>query len=390
MEDEVVIFNRKESNPISRWWFSVDHFLLFFVLGAMFLGIIMVATASPSVAERIGASKLFFIKKHLVFVTIGLIILLITSALSKNQIKVLSLLGIAIGIGLLVLVLVSGQEIKGSRRWLNILGLSIQPSEFVKTLFIVMNAFILEKYSENSSKLKKYWLSTTLYLIIVALLILEPDFGMTLIVTLLWFTHLFLTGLPLMLFISLGLVFTIGTFYSYITIPHVADRINRFLDSFSTTSTIENYQVKKSLEAFKNGGIFGQGPGDGVVKNSIPDSHADFIFSVMGEEFGLVLTIIAIIMFAFVVIYLLTKILEEQNLFNYLAVTGLIMQFGIQTFINMGVALNLLPTKGMTLPFISYGGSSMLAMSMCFGIILALTKKTYRNKTKLEDLLIED
>ncbi len=264
-----------------------------------------------------------------------------------------------------------GSETKGARRWVSLFGFTLQPSEFAKTFFIVFNAFILHKFHGSKIHLK-YGISAALYLLLVVLLVQQPDFGMTLTFTVLWGAQLFIYGLPLPLIYIMGIVGVIGGIAAYIKFPHVEDRINRFLDSSE-----KNYQVERSLDAYVNGSFFGKGPGNGVVKDYIPDAHTDFIFAVVGEEFGIISCAVILIIFAYLITRIVKRALDEGDMFIYLSLCGLMMQFTMQVIVNIGVSLKLFPTKGMTLPFISYGGSSMISMAICFGLILAFTKRKY-------------
>jgi cell division protein FtsW len=281
---------------------------------------------------------------------------------------------------LLLLVFFLGDEAKGAKRWIMIFGFAIQPSEFAKTFFLVFNALLLHKLSSTKWFIK-YGLSTSFYLATTFLLILQPDFGMSLVFTALWLIQLFVFGLPLLLIalcIFLGLI---GAISAYFMMPHVADRVNKFLN-FNQS----NYQVERSVDAYVNGGFFGTGPGSGIVKQHIPDAHTDFIFAVIGEEFGLIFCLFLMLILVLIITRAMKYALNEKDLFSKLAVIGIISQIALQSLINIGVSIGMLPTKGMTLPFISYGGSSLLAVSIGFGVILSLTKKKYDNKINYDNI----
>lgn len=364
-------FDRRYLNIAKKWWINIDkvNFLLLFAIIAF--GFSMTVTSSTAIAHKIGASKFLFIKKQFIFAVIALILIVAISFLDKNKIKILALIGIAITVMLLIAVLIFGAEVKGAKRWISLAGFSIQPSELAKTFFVIFNAYILQRL--NSKKwFVKYGASTSIFLIIVCLLLLQPDFGMTLTLSAIWAVQLFLYGLPMPLIIAIAFLAIFGGIGAYVSFPHVEDRINRFLDSGQ-----KNYQVERSLDAFINGSFFGNGPGNGVVKKFIPDAHTDFIFAVVAEEYGIISCTIILVIFAYLISRIIRRALDEEDIFSYLALCGLVMQFSMQVVINVGVGLGLLPTKGMTLPFISYGGSSMISMSICFGIILALTKRKY-------------
>ena len=365
------LFDRRHLNFIKKWWIEVDKVNFLILLSILVFGLMMIMSSSPAVAKKLNVDKLFFVKKQLVFALIAVFLLIFISFLSQDRIKILAIGGLLISIVLLVAVLIFGSEAKGARRWISLAGFTLQPSEFAKTFFVVFNAYILQRFHFEKWQ-RKYGISAIFYMIIVALLILQPDFGMTLTFTVLWLVQLFIYGLPLPLISAIGILGVFGGIAAYIALPHVQDRISKFLDS-----TESNYQVERSLDAFVNGSFFGTGPGNGVVKQFIPDAHTDFIFAVIGEEYGIFACIVILLMFGYLITRIVRSLLDEDDMFPYLALCGLMLQFTMQVVVNIGVSLRLLPTKGMTLPFISYGGSSMISMAICFGLILAFTKKKY-------------
>jgi cell division protein FtsW len=271
---------------------------------------------------------------------------------------------------LLLLTPILGTEIKGARRWLSLGGFSLQPSELVKPAFIVVTAWLLS-VRRRDPKFPGFMLSTALAGLIAALLLAQPDLGQTVVICAIWFGQIFLAGLPLWTVPALGGMAVGGGFAAYFTLPHVQLRIDRFLDP----ATGDTFQIDRSIQAFVEGGWFGRGPGEGVVKQHLPDAHADFVFAVAGEELGIVACTIIVILFATVVMRGVASALKENSLFALLATAGLAAEFGLQALINMASSLALIPTKGMTLPFISYGGSSLLAISLSAGFILALTRR---------------
>ncbi len=366
-------FDRSNLNFLQKWWLDVDKINFFFVIFMVAFGAIMIISSSPSVAERIDVDKFTFIRKQLIFAAVAIIILVAISFLNLKEIKLLAIIGMFVSLLLMVYLLIFGFEAKGSKRWISIFGFTLQPSEFAKTFFVVTNAYILYSFSQKRF-LFNYVASIALLIAVVALLILQPDFGMTMIFALLWSLQLFLFGLPMLLVFIIGFLALCGGALAYIKFPHVQDRINRFLDLDG-----KNYQADMSIDAYINGSFFGVGPGAGVVKTHIPDAHTDFIFAVIAEEFGVLSCIAILLIILFIFGRVVKKASKENNMFRHLALCGLIMQFILQVTINIGVTLRLLPTKGMTLPFISYGGSSILSMAICFGLILALTKKKYHD-----------
>ncbi len=373
-------FDRNSLSLITKWWLDIDKINFLLVLGIITFGLMMTASASPAIAKRIDVDKFFFLKKQFIFVLMAIVIMIVISFLDYEQIKIISIVGLSFTIFMLILVLLFGTEAKGARRWISIAGFTMQPSEFVKTFFVIFNAYILQKFNNEKWTLK-YGISAGLYFLIVMLLILQPDFGMTLTVTLLWIAQLFVFGLPTMFIVIMGILGVMGAITAYVALPHVEDRINKFLDTDG-----KNYQVERSLDAFINGSFLGTGPGNGVVKKFIPDAHTDFVFAVIGEEYGVISCAIIVIIFAYLITRIIKRALDEENAFVYLALFGLMMQFTIQVIVNIGVNLRLLPAKGMTLPFISYGGSSMISMAVCFGLILAFTKRKYHKNVDYGNL----
>jgi cell division protein FtsW len=263
-----------------------------------------------------------------------------------------------------------GPEIKGAKRWLQIGVVSIQPSEFVKPAFVILTAWLFNE-SQKRRDVPGLELAIALYAIFAVLLVMQPDFGQTLLVTLVWGALFYMAGINIVWIGALGAAGIAGIASAYFLVPHVASRIDRFLNPASG----DTYQTDRSIDSFVHGGWFGRGPGEGTVKNVLPDSHTDFIFAVTAEEYGLIACLILLALFAFIVLRGLSKASQEPDGFIRHAVAGLIMLFGLQTLINMAVNVGLLPAKGMTLPFISYGGSSLLAMALTMGFALGLTRK---------------
>jgi cell division protein FtsW len=327
-------------------------------------------TASPAVAVRIGYEPMHFVKRHLLAVPVSVAIMFAVSLLPPRKIRHAAFVLFGVSLLMLVGTLVIGVEIKGARRWIDVAGLGIQPSELVKPTFAVVAAWLFAEHRRKPG-LPGNWISAGLFVVIMAILLKQPDFGMAVVVAIVWFAQFFMAGLR---FYWLGIGLVSGAsmmFAAYEWLPHVTDRINRFLDPTAGDS----YQVHRSLEAFVSGGLWGKGPGEGTVKDFLPDAHADFIFAVAGEEFGLLACVLIIGLFAFVVLRGLSRLLQEQDQFILLAATGLLIQFGLQAAINLGSELRLIPTKGMTLPFLSYGVSSMLALALGMGMLLALTRR---------------
>jgi cell division protein FtsW len=365
-------FARTDTSVIGRWWWTVDRWTLTAIACIIGIGAVLILAASPAVATRIHLDNYHFVKRQLAMLPPAFAIMFGMSLLSPVAIRRFATIGMLVGLGLLALTLVAGAEIKGARRWISFGGLSLQPSEFVKPCFAVFTAWM---FSEQRKALgfPGNLIAIGLYGVVLALLLAQPDLGMAVVLSAMWFAQFFLAGLPMFLVVAFGMFGAFGLVGAYFTFPHVASRIDRFLDPASGDS----FQVERSMEAFMNGGLWGRGPGEGTIKAVIPDAHADFIFAVAGEEFGLFTCLIIVSLFAFVVLRGFGRLLHETNLFVLLAGTGLLVQFGLQAIINMASSLHLMPTKGMTLPFISYGGSSLLALAMGMGMLLALTRRRY-------------
>ena len=372
-----------KNNFIKRWWRVIDQQTVIALLILIAFSLMLVTTASPAVANRIGLTDNYFSSRHVVFLSLAGILVLFFSSLDKKWIRRVAVFGFLGSLLMLILVKFYGFEVKGATRWINIGGFSYQPSEFMKPFFAVVTGFILSlQYHEDFPSFKVCF---TLFLTVAGLLIIQPDFGMLVMVSAVFGVQLFVAGLPV-IWIFLAIFGSItGIVGAYLLLPHVASRINSFLDPENS----ENYQVTKSLEAFESGGLWGRGPGEGMVKQFLPDSHTDFIFAVAGEEFGAINCLRIVITFAYIVIRILVNLLHEDDKFTQIAAIGIITQFGLQAFINMGVTLNMLPTKGMTLPFISYGGSSSLAISVGIGMLLGLTKRKtslVKYRTQVEEI----
>lgn len=365
--------DRTNTSVLGRWWWTVDRLNMFALLLLMALGSILVTAGSPPVAKRLDLPAFYFVHRHQVFLLLGLAVMFVVSMLPQAAIRRLAVVGFVASILLMLLVPLFGVNTKGAYRWIEIGGFSIQPSEFMKPCFAVVMAWVC---AENQRRVgfPGYRVAIALYATVVLLLLVQPDVGMTLTVTGMWSIQLFLAGLPFIWVFILMVLGVAGIFGAYYTFPHVARRIDSFLDP---SAAGDNYQIGRSLEAFRNGGLLGRGPGEGEVKQHIPDSHTDFIFAVAGEEFGVIVCLLILSLFAFVVLRGLTRVRQENDLFVLLAVAGVLAQFGIQAVINMGVAVNLLPAKGMTLPFLSYGGSSVVAIALGMGMMLALTRRRY-------------
>jgi len=375
--------SRFDNSVLGRWWWTVDRWTLLAVGTLIGFGYVMMLAASPAVAERIHQSRDVFILKQVVFLALAGLTVVGVSLLSPRGVRRLALLGCLAAIGLTAATLIMGVEIKGARRWISIPGMTVQPSEFLKPCFAVVTAWLLSegdgKFPRRGQRRRHFpgmLLAGGVFILIAMLLKSQPDMGMLAVVAAVFFTQLFVGGLnlPLVGVGAGGLVAAAAAAYAFF--PHVRSRVTRFLDPAAGDS----YQVNTALEAFGNGGLLGRGPGEGRVKDVLPDAHADFVFAVVGEEFGMVICLVLLGLFGFIVLRGLLRLLAEQDLFIVLASCGLVTSFGLQAFVNMGSSLHLIPTKGMTLPFVSYGGSSVLAVALGIGMLLALTRRRARSE----------
>ena len=364
---------RTDQSAMGRWWWTVDRWTVLALVVLCGFGALMAMAASPAVAQRIGADSFHFVHHQLALLPATMVIMFAVSLQTPRSIRRTAAITLAISLVLLALTFVIGTEVKGARRWIGMGALSIQPSEFVKPAFAVICAWLLAEQKNPSSRIPGNAIVAGLFLVIVAMLIKQPDLGQTIVISAIVFAEAFLAGLPVILVAVAALFGAGGLAAAYFLLQHVHSRIDRFLDP----SGGGGYQVTRSLEAFSNGGLWGRGPGEGTVKNYLPDAHADFVFAVAGEEFGLVVCLVIVLLFGFVVLRGFARLMQEQNLYVVLAGAGLLVQFGLQAVINMASTLHLIPTKGMTLPFLSYGGSSLLALGLGMGMVLGLTRRRF-------------
>jgi cell division protein FtsW len=367
--------SRADNSLLGRWWWTVDRWTLGAVGVLIGFGYIMMLAASPAVAERIGSTRDIFIIKQVLFLAVAAVVVIAVSLLSPRDIRRLAILGCLLALVLTAATMVIGVEIKGARRWIALPLISIQPSEFLKPCFAVVAAWLITE-GRRTPRFPGMAIALAMFALIVVLLKAQPDIGMLAVITAVFLMQLYIGGLNVFLVLMGMGGIGAGAVMAYMLFPHVQSRVQRFLypDSGDT------YQVTTALEAFGNGGLFGRGPGEGHVKDVLPDAHADFVFAVAGEEFGMIVCLVLIAVFAFVVLRCLLKLLKEQDLFTVLSCTGLVSGFGLQAFINMASTLKLIPTKGMTLPFVSYGGSSVMAVALAMGMLLALTRRRYRDE----------
>jgi len=375
--------SRAQPTLLSEWWRTVDRLTLA-ALGLLMLGgIVLCLAASPPVAARIGLDPFHFVNRQVLFLLPAAAVLILTSFLSPREIRQLALIVFIVSLFLLALTPFVGAEIKGARRWLVILGVNIQPSEFLKPAFVVLIAWLFGE-SDRSPEMPANSIALALLMVVIGLLVLQPDFGQTMLITLVWGALFYMAGRRCVWMLGLGATATIGLLAAFYTVPHVAQRINRFLDP----TTGDTFNIDIATESFIRGGWFGRGPGEGTIKRILPEGHTDFVFAVVAEEFGVVLCLILVVLFAFIVIRALVKAMGSEDAFVRFAAAGLAILFGLQSTINMAVNLHLMPAKGMTLPFISYGGSSLISLAYGMGMLIALTRE--RPRARLGEVVLAE
>ncbi|MDE1158282.1 MAG: putative lipid II flippase FtsW [Neorhizobium sp.] len=360
--------SRADRGAIADWFWTIDRFFLAAFILLMGIGFMLSFAASPSVAERIGLPDFHFVERHAIFLIPSLATMIGLSFLTPRQVRRTAIVMLGVALALMVLALFFGVEVKGARRWIGVGALSIQPSEFMKPAFVVVCAWLFSEHARQP-EIPGNLFAIILFAIVAALLIAQPDLGQTVLTSVVWGGMFFMAGVPWLWIILLGGLGAGGLVAAYYMLPHVTARFDKFL-----TGEGDTFQVDTAHEAIVRGGWFGQGPGEGVVKRILPDSHTDFVFSVAAEEFGIVFCMALVAVFAFIVLRGLNHAFKERNDFNRFAIAGLVLQIGMQSMINVGVNLKLMPAKGMTLPLISYGGSSMIAICVTAGFLLALTR----------------
>ena len=365
--------SRTERTTFGTWWWTVDKMMLAALAALMLAGVVLSLAASPPVAARIGLDPFHFVNRHILYLIPAIVVLVGTSFLTPHHIRRASLIVFIVSLALVGATILWGAEIKGARRWIVILGLNIQPSEFLKPAFVVLIAWLFGE-SARRPEMPANTVALALLGLVIPLLVLQPDFGQTMLIALVWGALFFIAGMRMIWVLGLAATAAGGLIAAYFTVSHVAKRINRFLDPAAGDS----FNITIALESFSRGGWLGQGPGEGIVKRILPEAHTDFVFAVAAEEFGVVLCLALLALVAFIVIRALAKAMRNDDPFVRFAAAGLAMLFGMQAAINMAVNLHLIPAKGMTFPFVSYGGSSMISMAFGMGMLLALTRERPR------------
>ena len=368
------MLSRAQSSPIGNWWWTIDRWLLGALGLLMVLGVMLSMAASPAVAERIGLTTFHFVNRQIIYLGIAIPVLLGTSFLSPRYVRRAALALFTFALGLILITVLHRVEIKGASRWI----FGVQPSEFVKPAFVILAAWAFSEGSRRKD-VPGTWLGFALLPLTIIPLLLQPDFGQTMLLTIVWATLVILAGLRWLWIAGLGGVGAAAVLLAYKFVPHVRGRILKFLEPGQGNGG-DSFQVDTAIESFTHGSWLGTGPGEGTVKRILPDSHTDFIFAVTGEEFGIIAAMGLSLIFAFIVIRGLMLASRNEDPFARFAASGLLVLFGIQACINMSVNLHLMPAKGMTLPFISYGGSSLISLALTMGFLVAVTRKRPRSE----------
>ncbi len=362
--------SRNDRSVLATWWFTVDRGLLSAILVLAGIGLLLSLAASPAIALKKGFHAFYFVERQVVFLGAGLIVMLAVSTLETRNVRRLALALFLTMVAAMATVLLVGDEINGAKRWVRLAGFSLQPSEFAKPAFVVLAAWGLAE-ARRRADMPGLGIAVAAYLVFVGLLVQQPDVGQTLLVTLVWGAMLILAGQPLALAAAVAGAGAAGLATAYFTLPYVRWRIDRFWNPTAG----DNSQTDRALQSFVEGGFFGRGPGEGTIKSVLPDAHTDFIFAVIAEEYGVIACLGLIALFGFIVLRVFARCLDEPDDFRRIAASGLVLVFGLQALINMAVSAGLVPPKGMTLPLISAGGSSTVAVALGLGLILALTRR---------------
>ena len=372
----MIPFARSDHSMLSRWWWTVDRWLILALLALISVGLLLTFAASPAVAERIGLSSFHFAQRQFVFLSGAVGVMFVLSLVQVKTVRRLAAVMFPVFLLLLYATLFIGPEIKGATRWLQIGSFTLQPVEFLKPAFVVFTAWMLSQQLKGPGFPGRK-IALAAFALVLGGLLFQPDFGQAVLISMVFAAQVITAGLPLFWVSAFGVLGLGALGLGYWQVPHIQSRIDAFLNPESA----DTYQIDTALNAFRSGGWFGLGPGEGDVKKVLPDAHTDFIFAVAGEEFGALACLGILFLFTVIVVRGLSHLLEEEDAFVVLAAGGLIVLFGLQALINIGVNLAVIPAKGMTLPFISYGGSSALALAITMGMVLALTRRNRFLKT---------
>lgn len=374
-------YGRSDRSAVGRWFWEIDRVLLLMIAVLIGIGLIAVAAAAPAAARRysggsVHVPELYYFWRQIMWIGVSMPVMILISMLPRDKLRRMSMIGAAVCFVGLILVPLFGPEVNGARRWLNLGIGQFQPSEFLKPFFVVSMAWLLSLRDKDRT-LPVFWMSAVVTAVVAVLLMKQPDFGSTIIFGAVWIAMLAIAGINLRILVGLAVAGVVGIVLAYFFYDVATVRINAFLFGEG-----DNFQVENAMRTLTAGGLFGMGPGGGTRKFGLPEPHTDYIFSVIGEEFGLIACLAIAFLYLAIVARVLIKLLDEENSFAVLAGAGLVIEFGLQALINMMVNVQLAPSKGMTLPFISYGGSSMLALSIGMGLLLAFTRRNpYLNRS---------
>lgn len=363
------MLSRLERSALANWWWTIDRWLIAALGALIVLGLVLTMAASPPVAERLGLPTFHFVHRQALFLVPAIAVFFASSFLSPRHVRRAALIVFVASMALIIAALFFGAEVKGARRWI----FGVQPSEFLKPAFVVLVAWAFAEGAKRD--VPGNLIAFMLLPGAILPLILQPDFGQTMLVSLVWVGLFFIAGLRWIWVAGIGSIGIGGMLLAYKLVPHVRGRILKFIDPGTSGGVVDTFQIDTALDSFFAGGWFGKGPGEGTVKRILPDAHTDFIFAVTGEEFGIVACLALVAIFAFIVMRGLAGAARNEDPFCRLAAAGLIMLFGMQSAINMAVNLHLMPAKGMTLPFISYGGSSVISLALAMGFLAAVIRK---------------
>lgn len=370
------MISRAERTAFSDWAWTIDRWLLAGIGLLIVAGLVFAMAGSPPVAERLHLPTFHFVNRQVAYLLPALTVMIGASFLSPRHVRRTALVIFVISLALVVATIFFGQEVKGAKRWI----FGIQPSEFLKPAFVVVVAWAFSEGARRKD-VPGNWLALLLFPLTIGPLVLQPDFGQTMLISIVWGALFFMAGLHVIWVIGLGGLAVLSALLAYKFVPHVHARIEAFLEPPPPVAGVpSNFQSETALESFIAGSWFGKGPGEGTVKRILPDSHTDFIFAVIGEEFGVIVCIALALVFAFIVVRGLFSAARNEDPFCRFATAGLVMLFGLQSCINMAVNVHLMPAKGMTLPFVSYGGSSLISLSLGMGFLLAVTRKRPRTR----------
>jgi cell division protein FtsW len=370
--------SRAERTALAAWWWTVDRWLIASLAALIVAGLVLTMAGSPPVAERLGLPTFHFVNRQVMYLIPAIGVLLATSFLSPRHVRRVALAVFIVSMALIFDALLFGHEVKGAKRWIY----GLQPSEFLKPAFVILTAWA---FSEGGKRpdVPGTVLAFLLLPLAIVPLVLQPDFGQTMLLSLVWAALFFMAGLHWFWVAGIGGVGVTGILVAYKLVPHVRARILKFVDPGTGAGVVDTFQIDTALDSFMAGRWFGKGPGEGTVKRILPDAHTDFIFAVTAEEFGIAACLVLVAIFAFIVLRGLFSAARNEDPFCRFGAAGLILLFGIQSAINMAVNLHLMPAKGMTLPFVSYGGSSLISLALGMGFLIALTRKRPRSEVFL-------